>query len=287
MKERISLTVDKELIKRVDQRIDGSRIKNRSHAVETLLLKALGEGKLRKAFILAGGKGTRLRPITHEIPKPMILINGRPILEYSIDMLKRYDVRDIMISVGYKGEKIKEYFGDGSKFGVKITYVEEKEPLGTGGPLRLVKHFLNETFVMMNADELKDIDLHDMYAFHKAQGGLATIALTTVNDPSMYGVAKLNGNKIVQFVEKPKPGEAPSNLINAGLYILEPQVVDMVPNRLGEVKIETEVFPKIAKMGKLFGYPFSGYWSDLGTLERYEKALNDLKGGMARLSYLA
>ena len=238
-----------------------------------------------KAVILAGGLGKRLRPITHEIPKPMILVKGKPVLEYNIDMLKKYNIKDIIIAVGYKGDKIKEYFGDGSKFGVKITYVDEKEPLGTAGPLKLAKEMLKETFVMMNADELKDIDLNKMYKFHKEQKGLATIALTTVSDPSMYGVAKLDGNKIIQFVEKPKQDEAPSNLINAGLYILEPKVINIIHNRIGEIKIETEVFPKIAKQGKLFGYPFSGYWSDVGTFERYKKTLEDFKSGKVKLSY--
>jgi len=273
MKERVTLTLDSDLLKQIDLRIDGHKIKNRSHAIELFLLQALGSNSPKKAIIIAGGKGTRLKPITHEIPKPMVPLHDKPIMEHTIDLLKKYGVRDIIISVGFKGEKIKEYFGNGRKFGVNITYVEEEIPLGTGGPLRLAKEFLTETFVMCNADELKNIDLFDMYMFHKECGGKATIALTTIEDPSTFGVAKLDGNKIVEFIEKPKRGTEPSKLINSGLYILEPEVIEYVPE--GKSMIETDVFPKIAKEGKLFGYPFSGQWFDTGTLERYEQAIKE------------
>ena len=280
MKERITVTLEKDILKQIDARVDGTKIKNRSHAVEFFLSKALGNSKIKTAFILAGGKGTRLRPITHEIPKPMIPLQGRPIVEHVINLFKQYEIRDIILSIGYKGDKIKEYFGDGAKFGIRIRYIEEDPnvPLGTAGPLLLAREFLKETFVMTNADELKDIDLDDMYRIHKENKAMATIALTTVEDPSSYGVAKLQGNKIVEFVEKPRREEAPSNLINAGLYILEPEILRYIPVAKKEVKIETEVFPKIAKLGKLFGYPFSGQWFDTGTPERYEKAIKEWKG---------
>lgn len=278
MKERITITLDKDIVKQLDSKIDGTNVKNRSHAIEFLISKALRNGGIKQAFILAGGKGTRLRPITHEIPKPMIPVHGRPMLEHVVELFKKYDIRDIIMAIGYKGDKIKEYFGNGSKFGVKITYVEEKEKLGTAGPLRLAKHLIKGTFAMTNADELKNIDLDDMYKFHKENKAMATIALTTVKDPSAYGVANMKGSKIVEFIEKPKKEDAPSNLINAGLYILEPEIIQYIPAQRGEVKIETEVFPKIAKTGKLFGYPFSGQWYDTGTPERYEKALKEWKG---------
>jgi NDP-sugar pyrophosphorylase family protein len=210
----------------------------------------------------------------------MIPLQGHPIVEHVIELFKKYNIRDIILSIGYKGDKIKEYFGDGAKFGVRIRYVEENPevPLGTAGPLLLAKEFLKETFVMANADELKDIDLDDMYRLHKESKAMATIALTTVEDPSSYGVARLKGSQIVEFVEKPRREEAPSKLINAGLYILEPEILKHIPDGKKEVKIETDVFPKIAKMGKLFGYPFSGQWFDTGTPERYEKAIKGWQG---------
>lgn len=227
------------------------------------------------AFILAGGKGTRLLPLTKEIPKPMIPFQDKPLLEHVIGLFKKYSINDIILSLGYKAEKIKNYFGDGKNFGVNISYVEESEPLGTAGPLRLAKNLLTGTFVMCNADELKNIDLNDMLAFHKNNNAAGTIALTTVNNPSDYGVARMNGSKIQEFVEKPKD-PAIGNLINSGLYVLEPEVISLIGE--GMVSIERTVFPKLASEGKLLGYKFSGQWFDTGTPERYEKAIKEWKG---------
>lgn len=276
MKDRVTLTLDSSLLHKVDRNIDGYKIKNRSHAIELFLMKALGENIPKKAVILAGGKGTRLRPITYEIPKALIPVQKRTITEHLFDLFKKYNMRDIIISVGYMKEKIKDYFGDGAKFGIKITYVEEGNALGTAGPIRLAKHLLNETFIVSNGDELKDIDIEDMYRFHKENNALVTIALTTVEDPSVYGVARLSGSKILEFVEKPKKSEAPSNLINSGFYIIEPCVIEMIPT--GFAMFEKDVFPKLAKQGKLYGYPFSGQWFNTGNFEMYERALKLWKG---------
>lgn len=229
----------------------------------------------KKAFILAGGKGTRLYPLTKDIPKPMIQLQDKPLLEHVIDLFKKYSINDLVISIRHKGEQIKEHFGDGEKFGVNVTYIEEKEPLGTGGPLKLAQHLLKETFVMCNADELKDINLSEMYLFHKKHGGLATLALTSVENPSDYGVPKMNGNQIQEFIEKPKDASY-GNKISAGLYILEPKIISMISE--GNVSIERAVFPKLAEQGKLFGYHFTGQWFDTGTPERYQKAIKEWKG---------
>lgn len=229
---------------------------------------------LKKALILAGGKGERLRPLTENTPKPMLFLQGKPILEHGLELMKKYGIEEAYISICYKGEKIKEYFGDGSGFGIKIFYIEEAQLSGTASPLRLARDFLTEAFVMCNADELKDINLHDMYDFHKKNNAMATIALTTVPDPSSYGVAKMQGDKIAEFIEKPK--DPPSNLINAGLYILEPEVISLVPE--GFATIERQVFPVIARLGKLFGYHFKGQWMDTGTFERYDRAEKEWKG---------
>lgn len=274
-KLRLSLTINKDIIQKIDASIDGVNIRNRSHAIELFITKAMKADMPKKAFILAGGKGTRLRPITYETPKPMILIKGRPLLEHTITLLRKYDVRDIIISIGYLGEKIKEYFGNGSKFGVNISYVEEKEPLGTAGPLKMAKDMLDSTFLMLNGDNVFNLDLSQMYRFHKKEGALGTLALTAVDNPSQYGVTKMNGTKIIEFIEKPSTWE--SNLINAGVYILEPEVLEMIPD--GFSKIENDVFPKVAKKNRLCGYPFEGYWKDLGTLEAYEQALKDFDEG--------
>lgn len=269
----MTLTIEQNILESVDKKVDGFKIKNRSHAVELLLMKAMDQSRPKIAFILAGGKGTRLRPITNEIPKPMVPLHDKPILQHALDLFKKYGITEIIMSIGYKGDKIKEYFGNGTRFGVNITYVEETEPLGTAGPLNLARQYLTDTFVMCNADELKNIDLSEMYLFHKENAAMATIALTTVADPLVYGVAKLTGSKILEFIEKPEAGKAPSNLINAGLYIVEPAVLDIIPK--GASSIERDVFPTIASGGKLFGFPFSGQWFDTGTLERYEEAMKN------------
>ncbi|MFH1770854.1 MAG: sugar phosphate nucleotidyltransferase [archaeon] len=276
MKERVTLTLDRGLLENIDLSVDGSRIKNRSHAVEMLLRRAMGVDKPTKAVILAGGKGKRLKLLSRGLPKPLMEIQGKPIIQYNIELFKKFGIKDIIISVGYKADLIKKKLGDGKKFGVNITYIEEKNPLGTAGPLKLAKHLLKESFVMCNADELKDVDLNDMFSFHHANKGCATIALTTVKEPSMYGVAVLNGNKIMTFVEKPSKGSEPSKLINAGLYILDPMVIDMIPE--GFAMLETDVFPKLATDEELCGYPFSGQWFDTGTPERFKRAEEGWRG---------
>ncbi len=235
--------------------------------------------KIETAVLLCGGKGTRLRPVTYEIPKSLVPIQGKTLLEHLLDLLKKYGIKNVILSVGYLKDNIKQHFGDGSRFGINITYVEEDTPLGTAGPLGLLKTLNmlpNRAFITSNGDELKDINITEMYKLHKAKNALATIALTRVEDPSQYGVARLEGNRILEFVEKPKKGEAPSNLINSGFYILEPSIVDIVHN--GFAMLEKDVFPLLARQGKLFGFSFKGQWFDIGNPERLEKARREWKG---------
>ena len=275
MKERVTLTLEKSVLEEVDRMVDSYSIKNRSHAVELLIMKALKAHVPKKAIILAGGKGTRLRPITYEIPKALIPIHGKTMTEHLFDLFKKYEIKDIVLAIGHMKEKIKNAYGNGDRFGVKINYIEEDSPLGTAGCLKKAKKILSETFIVSNGDELKNVNIEEMYKVHKENNALATIALTTVHDPSAYGVARLSGSKILEFVEKPSKENAPSNLINAGFYIVEPEVVDIISN--GFSMLEKDVFPKLAKQGRLFGYPFSGQWFDTGNIERYEKALKEWK----------
>ena len=276
MKERVTLTIDKDLLKAIDQRVDDVTVKNRSHAVELLVRQALRASIPSTAVILAGGKGSRLKPLTDKMPKALVPVNGKPIVQYNIELCKRFGVKNIILSVGHMADQIKERFGDGSALGVNISYIEEKEPMGTAGPLRLLKNRLTETFILMNGDEIKDVNLIKMYRVHLEHYARATIALTTVEDPSAYGVAMLDGNRILRFIEKPKKEDAPSKLINAGLYMLEPDVLDLIPS--GFAMLEHDVFPKLAKEGSLHGYPFAGQWFDTGTLERYERAKREWRG---------
>ena len=274
MKERITITLDKNLISQIDKRIDGIDIKNRSQEIELLLAEALGTNIPSKAILLVGGRGTRLRPLTDKTPKGLLEVQGKTITEHLFDLLKKYGIRDAVLCVGYLKDKIKEYFGDGSNFGMSITYVEEDEPLGTAGPLKLAEEYLKDSFIVSNGDELKNINIPRMFRLHKRKNALATIALTTVDDPSHYGVARLDGSRIIEFVEK--PSNPPSNLINAGFYILEPEVIDMIPN--GFSMLEKDVFPKLAKLGRLRGFPFAGQWFDIGNIDRYKIAEKKWEG---------
>src|SRR3989344_3933845 len=244
MKERITITLDKSLINQIDKRIYGLDIKNRSQEIENLLSESLGANIPSKAVLLVGGKGTRLKPLTDKIPKALLEVQGKAVTEHIFDLLKKYSIRDVILCVGYLKDRIKEHFGDGSRFGVSITYIEEDGPLGTAGPLKLAKKYLKESFIVSNGDELKSINIARMFRLHRRKGALGTLALTTVDDPSHYGVARLDGSRIIEFVEK--PSNPPSNLINAGFYIMEPEIIDMIPN--GFAMLEKDVFPKLAKL---------------------------------------
>lgn len=228
-REQVTVTLRSDILGRVDERIDGIRIRNRSHAIEVLLEKATSVGSIKKAFILAGGKGTRMRPFTYEIPKPMIPVKGKPLVQHIIELLRKHDIRDIILSTGYMSDKIKEHFGNGSKFGVSISYCEEKKEMGTAGALRLAKDMLDTPFLMFNGDVLSNIDLTDLVRMHNEKKAHATIALTQVDDPSTFGVAKMKGDKILEFIEKPKRGKEPSKLINAGVYAINPEIIKMIP----------------------------------------------------------
>jgi len=222
-----------------------------------------------KAIILSGGLGTRLRPLTYETPKALIPVQGKTLTEHVIDVLKKLEINEIILSIGYLSEKIEKYFGDGSKFNLKISYAIEKQAMGTAGPLILLPK-INKTFVMVNGDNLFNLDFKKMLQLHKKNKAIATIALTKVEDSSHFGVAKLQEDKILEFIEKPKREEAPSNWINSGYYILEPEVFDIVKEK-DFAMMEKDIFPKLAKEGKLFGYRDNGQWFDTGTFESYER----------------
>jgi NDP-sugar pyrophosphorylase family protein len=276
-RQKLTVTIRKNLFPKIDSVIDGHKIRNRSHAAEYLIEQGLGINKIKKAIILVGGEGTRLRPFTYELPKVMLPVQGKPMVQHIIEQLVSHGVKEIILAVYYKAEKIKEYFGNGSQFGVSIKYVEEPEPIGTAGPLRLAKKYLNESFFIVWGDILSHLDLTDFARFHKEHGGLATVALTTVSDPSRYGVAMLNGNKIIGFIEKPEKGKAPSNLINSGMAIMEPEIIEKYIPKTGKAMVEYDIYPKLAQEGKLYGYPFQGQWFDTGTPESYEKAIKEWK----------
>ena len=252
MKDRVTLTLDKNLLRQVDASIDGASVKNRSHAVELLVMKALKGDMPEQAVILGGNT-------EDQVGKALNMVQGKPVVEHTVEMLAKSGIANVIIISG-KPDMYREHLGNGERFHVQIQYVTETSPLGTAGSLHLAKPYLQGPFIMSNSDELKSINIRDMYEFHKAHKGCCTIALTTVPDPSQYGVALLNGNRIVTFIEKPNPKNAPSKLISAGLYIMELDVLDLIP--AGYAKMEFDIFPKLASQDELYGYHFSGQYHD-------------------------
>ncbi|MCC3375765.1 NDP-sugar synthase [Cohnella sp. REN36] len=225
-----------------------------------------------QALLLAGGLGTRLRPLTENLPKPMALVGNRPWLEHLILDYKDQGVDEFVIAVKHYRELIESFLGDGSKYGVRIEYAVEKELLGTAGAIKNAEHLLGDRFIVVNADIIHQIDLQNAIRFHEDHNGLVTICLTEVEDPSHYGVVeKGEDGRISSFVEKPKKEEAPSNLINAGIYVMDRAALDHIPARK-VVSIEKETFPLLIDNGSgVFGYPVSGYWMDMGTKDRYRQ----------------
>jgi mannose-1-phosphate guanylyltransferase len=230
-----------------------------------------------KAFILCGGRGERLKPITDTVPKPMVPVAGRPILEYQLDLLEKHGIREAVLLVGWHGEAVERYFGDGHKIGMHIEYSYEdpNNRLGTAGPIKAARRFVDGTFVAMNGDIVSNADVGRIVAFHKDRGCAGTINM--IDMPSPYGIIDLDGDYIVRFREKPV---LPYKM-NAGLYVLEPEVVDLMPD-VGS--IETDVFPKVAAANRLCGFDSTGiYWSDVGTHKDLEKVNRDVLAGRLKL----
>jgi mannose-1-phosphate guanylyltransferase len=232
-----------------------------------------------QALILAGGEGTRLRPLTLTIPKPVLPLANRPHMAFMIDWLRRHGVDEVILACGFMADAVRGVLGEGESLGVHIRYVEEPRPLGTGGALRYAGDLLADRFLMLNGDVLSDIDLTAELAQHEQTGARATIALVPVDDPSMYGLVRLNpDHSVSEFVEKPSPEEVDTNLINAGAYILERSILDEMPPPGANVSIERDVFPKLVG-GGLYGFVGEGYWLDIGTPERYLQATFDILEG--------
>ena len=233
-----------------------------------------------QAIVLVGGEGTRLRPLTFGTPKPMVPIMNVPFLARTIERLYDAGIRDVILPAGYMPQAITEYFGDGSAFGMKITYVIEDEPLGTAGAIKNVEQYINGPFFVLNGDVLTSLDLEAMIAYHREKGGLGALHLIKVEDPSAFGCVVHDENgRISQFVEKPPKGTEPTNEVNAGTYLLEKAVLDLIPPGRN-VSIERETFPKILADGHaLYAYTTADYWIDLGRPEHYLNAHRDVLSG--------
>jgi mannose-1-phosphate guanylyltransferase len=228
-----------------------------------------------QALILAGGEGTRLRPLTSTTPKPVLPLANRPFISYMIDWLASHGVDEVVLSCGFLASEVRSVLGDGEPGGPRLHYVEEEEPLDTAGAVKFAEPLLQERFLVMNGDILADFDLTALQRFHAEHGASATIALTPVEDVSAYGLVRTHEDgRVKAFVEKATPEEADTNLINAGAYVLERSVLDaMAEGR--RVSFEREVFPSLVDAG-LFAFRADGYWLDIGTPERYLKGTRDI-----------
>ncbi|WP_129588641.1 nucleotidyltransferase family protein, partial [Moorella stamsii] len=218
-----------------------------------------------KAIIMAGGEGSRLRPLTCKRPKPLVPVANRPVMEYCVDLLRDLGIKEVGVTLQYLPRLIEEYFGDGSDFGLHLHYFVEDKPLGTAGSVKNAASFLDETFVVVSGDALTDFDLRPAMAKHKENRALATLVLTTVDNPLEYGVVITNPDgSIRSFLEKPSWGEVFSDRVNTGIYILEPEVLELVPE--GEsFDFSKDLFPRLLKDKKpLYGITLSGYWCDIG-----------------------
>jgi mannose-1-phosphate guanylyltransferase / phosphomannomutase len=233
-----------------------------------------------KAVIMAGGEGTRLRPLTSNQPKPMMPLANRPMMEHIVRLLARHGFDDIVVTVAFLASAIRSYFGDGSEFGVRMGYATEETPLGTAGSVRNAKDQLDERFLVISGDVLTDIDLSEVVAAHEARGALATIGLTAVENPLEFGIVITNEDgSIERFLEKPGWGQVFSDTVNNGIFVLEPEIFDHIPGGRA-VDFSGEVFPGLLDAGaRLDGHVCSGYWEDVGTLEAYMSAHRDVLDG--------
>jgi len=235
-----------------------------------------------RAVVLVGGFGTRLRPLTNSTPKQMLPVVDRPMIEWVVGQLVDNGIDDVVLSLGYRPDAFQQQYPDGRCAGAELRYAVEPEPLGTAGAIRFAATDagIDETFMVLNGDVLTDLDLSALAEFHASHAGEATIALHEVDDPSRFGVVDLDPDgRVLRFVEKPAPGEAPSHLINAGAYVLEPSVLDRIPEGRS-VSIERETFPELVTERSLWAVDDGGaYWMDTGTPQHYLQVQLDLIDG--------
>ncbi|HEV7936779.1 MAG TPA: NDP-sugar synthase [Solirubrobacteraceae bacterium] len=234
-----------------------------------------------QAVILVGGEGTRLRPLTSTVPKPVVPLVDRPFISFMLEWLHAHGIDDVIMSCGFLATSVRNVLGDGSAYGIRLRFVEEPDPRGTAGALKFAESLLDERFLMLNGDVLTDIDLTEQIAQHERTGAKATLALVPVEDPSAYGLVHLEDDHAVrEFVEKPSSDRIDTNLISAGAYVLERSILELVPSGRN-VSIEREVWPRLVGEG-LYGFPSQSYWLDIGTPARYLQGTFDILEGNVR-----
>jgi len=248
-----------------------------------------------KAMILAAGVGSRLDPLTRNVPKPMVPILNQPVMEHIVRLLVKHGFTDIVCNTHYLGAQIENYFNSGNSLGANMIFNREAELLGTAGGLKRVAEGFDffsddEPFLVIGGDDLTDIDLTAMLKYHRENKAVATIGLSVVSDPSQFGVVVLeeksenNSGKIQRFVEKPPAGTAPSNLVNTGVYLFEPQILDLIPSATFH-DFGKQVFPELLEQGKpFFGFTTDSYWRDVGNLREYRESHDDFFSGLGALT---
>ncbi|MGH2807221.1 MAG: nucleotidyltransferase family protein, partial [Actinomycetota bacterium] len=226
-----------------------------------------------QAVIMAGGEGSRLRPLTSNMPKPMLPIANRPMMEHIIELLKKHGITDIVATVQFLSSVIRNYFGDGSDLDVSLSYTTEEVPLGTAGSVLEAREFLTDTFLVISGDALTDIDLQEAIAFHRAKGSAATLVLKRVPDPLEFGIVMTDEDgKVERFLEKPTWGQVFSDTINTGIYVLEPDILDLIPPAQ-PYDFSSELFPLMLDKGlPVYGIVADGFWADVGNTDAYLQA---------------
>jgi len=237
-----------------------------------------------KAMILAAGVGSRLDPLTRNVPKPMVPIVNRPVMEHIVELLKRHGFTDIMVNLYYLGDQIESYFGDGSKWGVRIHYSKEDRLWGDAGSVKRCEHFFDDTFIVIGGDDITDLDLTRLLRYHKEKRAIATIALSLVDDPSEYGIALLNERgRITRFLEKPRGEVIFSNAANTGVYVFEPEIFDLIPRGV-TYGFGANLLPLLLEQRRPFyGFLTSSYWKDVGNLRTYQQTHVDAMQGRVSL----
>lgn len=223
-----------------------------------------------RAVILAGGRGTRLHPLTTNIPKPLVPLFDKPVMEHAILLLKRHGIRDIIVTVGYRAGQIMEYFGNGERLGVRLSYYIEETPRGTAGGFRDLASQLDKTFLVISGDAVTDFDLSSAIDFHRKKKAQATLCIYDVADPSEFGLVQTDPDgEIMRFIEKPTPGEMFGRTVNTGIYVLEPSVLNLIPEN-SVFDFSRDLFPQLLRKPKaLYAKRMSGYWCDVGNLAQY------------------
>ncbi len=272
-RKRITITIKPFLLKKIDEIIDGKTIRNRSHAIEKVLEEHF-QSKIDTAVILAGGKGKQLRPFTWEVPKPLLPIKGKPLLEYTIENLKKAGISKVYICIGYLGDKIKKHFKNGKEFGVKINYIEEKEPLLTGGALNKLKGKLSSPFLLIYGDILTNLSFEDLIDFHLQHKAIGTVALSLSDNPELYGQIKIRGVKLTKFYDKQKE-TIKSKIVNAGVYVFNNEIFQYFPKKK-KFYLE-DVLKELIEKDKITGYIFDEQWFDVGTQKTYEEAIKKFR----------